>query len=365
MYGLVRQLLFRLAPEASHRVALGALAVWGALPDGGPPTTAAHRVMGIGFANHVGLAAGLDKDAQAVPGFARLGFGHIEVGTVTPRPQPGNPPPRLFRLPYVEALINRMGFNNAGMYSMARRLADLRRAERLGCTRIGVNIGKNWDTPLADAHQDYLACMATLYEQADYLAVNLSSPNTPGLRALQAIAPLRRLLDALKERQAVLAARHSRYVPLAVKIAPDLTIDDLRAIAAELLAFEVDGVIATNTTVSRPVVPHPARHAAEAGGLSDAPPSVGTLTKWDDTLTDLYGAGGLSGAPLAPLARRTVAHLDKALDGRIPIIGVGGIMTAADAQAMLNAGAALVQIYTGLIYRGPGLVRSIADLTAN
>ena len=335
MYGLLRRLLFLLGAETSHRAALHALALWGALPGRGEQPVGRHRVMGIEFANRVGLAAGLDKDARAVAGLARLGFGHIEVGTVTPLPQPGNPRPRLFRLPMAEALINRLGFNNAGMVAMAGRLARLREGGRLHATRIGVNIGKNRDTGLEDAHHDYLACMDTLYPHADYLAVNLSSPNTPGLRTLQQVEPLRALLGALKERQAVLAARYGCYVPFAVKLAPDLDLAELEAIAGELVAFAVDGVVATNTTLSRPIVGG-MRHGGEAGGLS--------------------------GAPLKTLAHRTVARLNECLDGRIPIIGTGGIMTAADARAMLDAGASLVQVYTGLIYRGPSLIRAIAAL---
>ena len=335
MYGLLRRLLFLLGPETSHRAALAALEVWGALPGGGGYAGRPRQVMGIEFGNCVGLAAGLDKDARAVAGLARLGFGHIEVGTVTPRPQPGNPPPRLFRLPMAEALINRMGFNNDGMAAMAGRLARLREGERLGTARLGINIGKNRDTELQDAHHDYLACMDTLYEHADYLTVNLSSPNTPGLRSLQGRDPLRRLLGTLKERQAFLAARHGRHVPIAVKIGPDLSPEGLEAVARELLEFTVEGVIATNTTVSRPVVRR-MRHGGEAGGLS--------------------------GAPLKALARGTVTMLDEILDGRLPIIGAGGVMTAADAEAMLRAGASLVQVYTGLIYRGPGLVRSLAAI---
>ena len=335
MYGLLRRLLFSLSPETSHRAALNALAMWGALPVRSESAAAPRRVMGIEFANCAGLAAGLDKDAEAVAGLAKLGFGHIEVGTVTPLPQPGNPPPRLFRLPMAEALINRMGFNNDGMTAMAGRLARLREGGRLGATRLGVNIGKNRGTALEDAHRDYLACMDTLYEHADYLTVNLSSPNTPGLRSLQAAEPLRGLLGALKERQAVLAARHARHVPVVVKIGPDLSPAGLEAVAGELLAFELEGVIAANTTLSRPLV-RGMRHGGEAGGLS--------------------------GAPLKALARGTVERLRELLDGRIPIIGVGGITTAADAEAMLRAGASLVQVYTGLIYRGPGLVRSIATL---
>ncbi|MDE0364491.1 MAG: quinone-dependent dihydroorotate dehydrogenase [Gammaproteobacteria bacterium] len=333
MYGLVRRLLFLLGPETSHRVAISALQIWGALPGTGGHAGAPREVMGIEFANCVGLAAGLDKDAKAVAGLARLGFGHIEVGTVTPRAQPGNPSPRLFRLPMAEALINRMGFNNDGMNAMAGRLARLREGGGLGTARLGINIGKNRDTDIEDAHRDYVACMDTLYEYADYLAVNLSSPNTPGLRSLQGRDPLRRLLGALKERQALLAARHGRHVPIAVKIGPDLNPEGLEAVARELVEFAVEGVIATNTTVSRPVVRR-MRHGGEAGGLS--------------------------GAPLKALARGTVTMLDEILDGRIPVIGAGGVMSAADAEAMLLAGASLVQVYTGLIYRGPGLVGSVA-----
>lgn len=336
MYALSRQLLFLLEPETSHRLALDALALWGELPGGGAcPAGRRRRVMGIEFANGVGLAAGLDKDARALAGLARLGFGHIEVGTVTPRPQPGNPPPRLFRLPMAQALINRLGFNSAGMAAMAGRLSRLRDQGRLETIRVGVNIGKNRDTDLEDAHRDYLACMDTLYAHADYLTVNLSSPNTPGLRALQGVERLHKLLGRLKERQAALAAQHGRYVPVAVKLGPDMDPAGLEAVVGELLAHEVDGVIATNTTVSRPVV-RSMRHGRQAGGLS--------------------------GAPLQALARGTVARLNEFLDGRIPIIGVGGIMTAADADAMFNAGASLVQVYTGLIYRGPRLVRAIASL---
>ncbi len=335
MYGLLRRLLFLLPPEASHQAALAALRAWGTLPGRRESLGAPRQVMGIEFGNCIGLAAGLDKDARAVAGLARLGFGHVEVGTVTPRPQPGNPPPRLFRLPAAEALINRMGFNNDGMLAMAGRLARLRERGRLHGARLGINVGKNRDTALEDAHRDYVACMDTLYEFADYLTVNLSSPNTPGLRTLQGSEPLRKLLGVLKERQARLAARHGRHVPLAVKVGPDLSPDGLEAVAGELIEFAVEGVIATNTTVSRPVV-HEMRHGEEAGGLS--------------------------GAPLNPLALKTVTSLAAILDGRVPVIGVGGVVSAADAEAMLRAGASLVQVYTALIYRGPGLVRSIADV---
>ena len=336
MYELMRPWLFALDAERSHVLGLNALAALGALP--GPLRPAPGRlrtVMGLRFPNVVGVAAGLDKDAVAVEGLARLGFGHIEVGTVTPRPQPGNPKPRLFRLPQASALINRMGFNNDGARTVAARLKRLKgRGSRLAVP-LGVNIGKNKDTPIERAVDDYLACMDALYEFADYLAVNLSSPNTPGLRDLQYGEPLAALLEALKARQAKLKARSGRHVPLCIKLAPDLADADLAAVADAVLEFEIEGVIAGNTTVTRP--------------------QVADLRRGDE-------AGGLSGTPLAPLARQLVARLRERLDGRVAIIGVGGILSAADAQAMLDAGADLVQIYTGLIYRGPSLVRSIARL---
>ncbi len=336
MYELMRPWLFALDAERSHVLGLSALAALGALPGPLQPAPGRSRtVMGIEFPNVVGVAAGLDKDAIAVEGLARLGFGHIEVGTVTPRPQPGNPKPRLFRLPEASALINRMGFNNDGARTIAARLKRLKgRRSRLAAP-LGVNIGKNRDTPIERAVDDYLTCMDALHDCADYLTVNLSSPNTPGLRDLQYGEPLTALLGTLKARQAELQSRSGRHVPLCVKLAPDLADADVAAIADALLEFEIEGVIAGNTTVTRPQVEN-VRHTDEAGGLS--------------------------GAPLAPLARQLVARLRDRLEGRVAIIGVGGILSAADAQAMLGAGADLVQIYTGLIYRGPSLVRAIAQV---
>ncbi len=334
MYRLMRPLLFAMDAERSHRLGLRALAAYGALP--GPVRPApgpVQTLMGLRFHNPIGLAAGLDKDALAVLGLARLGFGHIEVGAVTPRPQPGNPKPRLFRLPAANALINRMGFNNAGAAALAARLNKLKGAGGLAHTPIGVNIGKNRTTPISQAVDDYLACMEVLYASADYLTINLSSPNTPDLRELQYGQRLRDLLHALKERQANLQAKHGRYVPLCLKLAPDLEDEDLGAIAEAVRTFAVDGLVAVNTTVRRPLTPE-LRHAGEVGGLS--------------------------GAPLAPLARNLVAQLRGLLGPDRPIIGVGGIMSVADARAMFDAGADLVQIYTGLIYQGPSLVRSIA-----
>ena len=336
MYELMRPWLFALDAERSHILGLSALAALGALPGPLPPAPGHPRtLMGLQFPNVVGVAAGLDKDAIAVEGLARLGFGHVEVGTVTPQPQPGNPKPRLFRLPEASALINRMGFNNDGARAVAARLRRLKGRSGRMAAPLGVNIGKNKDTPMERAVDDYLACMDALHDGADYFTVNLSSPNTPGLRDLQYGEPLRALLDALKARQAQLQSRSGRQVPLCVKLAPDLADADVAAIADALLEFEIEGVIAGNTTVTRPQVAN-ARLAQEEGGLS--------------------------GAPLAPLARQLVARLRQRLAGQVAIIGVGGIMSAADAQATLDAGADLVQIYTGLIYGGPSLVRSIARL---
>jgi len=292
-------------------------------------------VMGIRFVNPVGLAAGLDKDAIAVEGLARLGFGFVEVGTVTPRPQPGNPKPRLFRIPARQALINRMGFNNAGALTMARRLAALRSRGRLQETRLGVNIGKNKDTPLERAADDYRLAMQAVYEFADYLTLNLSSPNTPGLRTLQSGDALQALLGAVSEERQLLAQRHGSRVPMLLKVAPDLAREDLEIIVQAVRTFEVDGLIATNTTITRPGV-EGCRHAEQTGGLS--------------------------GAPLAPLALQTVAQLSDLTAGSVPIIGVGGIVDPAGGQALLEHGASLLQIYTGFIYRGPALLRELVAI---
>lgn len=336
MYAATRALLFRLDAETSHDLALAGLRAYGRLPGIPVPLSGTpRRLMGLEFANVVGLAAGLDKDARAVSGLARLGFGCIEVGTVTPRPQPGNPRPRLFRLPRAEALINRMGFNNLGAEAMARQLDRLRSRDDLGATRLGVNVGKNKDTPLEEAAGDYLRGMEALVQYADYLTLNLSSPNTPGLRTLQSEASLAPLLERVKEAQSRFAGRHGRYVPVALKIAPDLAAADLDIVAGALRRFEIDAVIATNTTISRP-------------GVAGEP------------LAD--EAGGLSGRPLAPLSRDAVVRLRERLEGQVPIIGVGGIMDGAGGRAMLECGADLLQIYTGFIYRGPALIRELADL---
>ncbi len=335
MYPLARTALFALDPEASHHLTMTGLMAFGRCPGPIRPIAGtAREVMGLRFNNPVGLAAGLDKDAIAVLGLARLGFGFVEVGTVTPRAQPGNPRPRLFRAPAQKALINRMGFNNQGLEAMLPRLRQLRQGRRLQQTQLGVNIGKNKDTDNARAGDDYRRCFDAVSAYADYVTVNLSSPNTPGLRALQSAEALKTLLGPLKEQQQALRQRDGKYTPLTVKVAPDLDGDEMEAIAEQLLAFEIDGLIATNTTTSRPGISGPL--ATEAGGLS--------------------------GAPLHPLALATVSSFAELLSGRIPIIGVGGVDSVAAGRALLQAGAALLQIYSGFIYEGPALVRRLSQL---
>jgi dihydroorotate dehydrogenase len=327
LYSLARSALFKLDPEVAHDLSLKSLAtlgpaaaLLGAGADEGPPV----RVMGIDFPNPVGLAAGLDKNGEYVDALAALGFGSLEVGTVTPRPQPGNPKPRLFRLPEHEAIINRMGFNNVGVERLVRNLEG---ASFRGV--LGINIGKNFDTPIERAADDYLACMDAVYERATYIAVNVSSPNTKNLRDLQSSQALGALLAAVMQRREALAVRHGATRPLLVKVAPDLDDEQVQAIAALAVQHRVDGLIATNTTVARePVEGH--RHASEAGGLSGRP---------------LF-------APSTAILRKLAA----ALRGRVPLIGVGGILSGADARAKIEAGASLVQLYTGFIYRGPALI---------
>lgn len=339
MYEFARPLLFHLDAERAHHLALHFLQAYGRLPGslqplrGAAPLGAAGRFMGLTFVNRLGLAAGLDKDGVAIEGLARLGFGFVEVGTVTPLPQPGNPRPRMFRLVGERAIVNRMGFNNQGVAALAARLHQVRSRGRLGGTLIGVNVGKNRDTPLDSAAGDYARCIEAVYDCADYLTLNLSSPNTPGLRALQAGSALRQLLDAVCGTRARLA-QGGRSVPLALKVSPDLTENDLDEITAALSEFDIDALIATNTTVSRPGL-EGQRLALEAGGLS--------------------------GAPLAPLARSVVAGFRARLGSGMPIIGVGGVMGSTEAGAMLDAGADLLQIYTGFIYSGPGLVRELIN----
>lgn len=335
-YRLLRPVLFRFDPETIHHLTLRALHGLYALPGGGalaravlrphvPPLPV--RLMGIDFANPVGLAAGLDKNAQCAPALADLGFGFLELGTVTPRPQPGNPRPRLFRLERHHAIVNRMGFNNVGV---AQFLNNLARGGR-PCP-IGVNIGKNKDTPNAQAVDDYLAALRAVYPHADYVAVNISSPNTPGLRALQEGGQLERLLAALKTEQERLRSAHGCYVPIALKIAPDLDDEQIAEIARLLIAHAFDAVIATNTTVARP--------GLEGEPLAREP-------------------GGLSGRPLKALSTAVIGKLYAHLRGRVPIIGVGGIESAEDAWEKLVAGAEAVQIYSALIYEGPAVIAHI------
>jgi len=331
LYSLARPLLFALDPEAAHDLTLAALklaergGMASILAETGPERRV--KLMGLEFPNALGLAAGLDKNGEYIDALAAMGFGFIEIGTVTPRPQPGNPKPRLFRLPEAQALINRMGFNNHGV---ERLLANVARARFRGI--LGINIGKNFDTPIGRAAGDYEFCLAKVYAHASYVTVNVSSPNTKDLRQLQGADELGALAGKLKTEQTRLADVHGRYVPLVLKIAPDLDDTELEAIAKCLLKHKLDGVIATNTTLSRAGVAG-LRHAQETGGLS--------------------------GAPLRDASTEMIRKLARLLEGRLPIIGAGGVMSAADARAKLAAGASLVQIYTGFIYRGPELVGEI------
>ena len=337
MYDLARDLLFLLPAEASHTVALRALAVAERIGLSQRLVEGVYHpvhAFGLKFRNRVGLAAGLDKNARCVAGLTALGFGAVEVGTVTPRPQPGNPTPRLFRLREQRALINRMGFNNDGAEAVYRRLAKVRPRLPLAAI-VGVNIGKNKDTPLENAADDYLACLERLHAVADYVTVNVSSPNTPGLRSLQGAAEIRELVTKVKAKAVDLDAASRRRVPLLVKLAPDLESEALIELAEILCEIGVDGVVATNTTLARPFDPaEVVPHAEEAGGLS--------------------------GAPLKPIALRAIGTLARGLRGRLPIIGVGGVDDVASGRALIDAGATLVQVYTGFIYRGPMLVHELA-----
>jgi dihydroorotate dehydrogenase len=329
MYSLARPFLFSFDAERAHGLGLSSLeatyrsGLSGLLANRPQPLPT--KALGLTFPNPVGLAAGLDKNGAHVDALLALGFGFVEVGTVTPRPQPGNPKPRMFRLPAHQAIINRLGFNNEGVDALVRNVS---RAKRRGGL-LGINIGKNKDTPNESAEQDYLFCLERVYPLADYITVNISSPNTAGLRELQEEQALRRLVSTLREAQERLAAQHGRRVPMLVKVAPDLSDDDIDAAGRVLADLQVDGVIATNTTVSR-------------------------LAVQDDPLA--RESGGLSGAPLMDKATAVLRMLRTRLPEAIPLVGVGGILSGADAAKKMAAGASLVQVYTGLIYRGPALI---------
>lgn len=338
-YSLLRPLLFSLDAETAHNFTIGSLSRLGRCGAARlcslSPTVSRVQVMGLDFPNAVGLAAGLDKNGEAIDGLSALGFGFLEIGTVTPRPQAGNPKPRLFRLPEANAIINRMGFNNAGVDQLVANVKASQFARGGGI--LGINIGKNATTPIERAESDYLACLEKVYPHASYVTVNISSPNTKNLRQLQDDAALNALLGALKGAQARLADQHGRYVPLALKIAPDLDDPQIDTITRQLREHRFDAVIATNTTVCRDAVRH--------------------LPHGEET-------GGLSGAPVFEASTAVVAALAARLVGEIPIIAAGGILNGENARAKIAAGASLVQIYSGLIYRGPALVGEVAQALA-
>ncbi len=332
-YKIAQKVMFQMEPEKAHNLAIGGLKFTSNSPldcfyaqkfDPAPV-----EFMGVTFPNPVGLAAGMDKDGECIDAFHAMGFGHIEVGTVTPRPQPGNDKPRCFRLKPAKAIINRMGFNNKGVDNLVANL----KAAKSGAL-IGVNIGKNRDTPVEEGKNDYLICMDKVYAYSAYIAVNISSPNTPGLRALQYGDLLDDLLGSLKEKQKELAEKHGKYVPIALKIAPDLSQEEIEKIADSLIRHEFDGAIATNTTLTR-------------DGVSG--------------LLNSNEAGGLSGKPLNALSTKIIKQLADCLKGQIPILGVGGINSAEDAMDKLDAGSTMVQIYSGFIYRGPELIKEIVE----
>ena len=338
-YGLARRFLFSLDPEVAHEITMAGLAG----VQGTPLQLAycASRVddpitlAGLTFPNRVGLAAGLDKNARCIDGLGAMGFGFVEVGTVTPKAQPGNPKPRMFRLPKAEALINRLGFNNDGLDAF---IANVKRSnlrqQKNPTMLLGLNIGKNAATPIENATDDYLTCLDGVYPHADYVTINISSPNTKNLRALQSDEALDALLGAIAQRRQALQKQHGKRIPIFVKIAPDLDETQVAVIAATLVRHSMDGVVATNTTLSRDAVKGMA-HAEEAGGLS--------------------------GAPVREASNRVIGQLRAALGPQFPIIGVGGILSAQDAVDKIKAGADVVQIYTGLIYKGPDLVRDAAE----
>lgn len=330
LYSLARPLLFTLAPERAHELTLSMLDT--AHKFGLMHQKTAHKpvsCMGIEFPNPVGLAAGLDKNGAHIDALAALGFGFIEIGTITPRPQAGNPQPRLFRIPEAKAIINRMGFNNDGVDQL---IENVKAAKFKGV--LGINIGKNADTAVEDAVSDYLICLEKVYNYASYITVNISSPNTKNLRSLQSGDALTELLQTLKQRQLELAKENNHYVPLVLKVAPDLTPEDITFIAKQLLKFKIDGLIVTNTTLGRDGV---------------------------ENLPNGNEAGGLSGAPVFEKSTECLRQFADFLDGKIPLIGVGGIVSGEQAVAKQEAGASLVQVYSGLIYTGPTLVKDCVN----
>lgn len=337
MYQLIRVLLFLLPAETAHHITLTGLSVVNKLGLlkrlSTPQKYETVTVMGIKFPNRVGLAAGLDKNGDHIEALANLGFGFIEIGTITPKAQSGNPAPRLFRLPKAKAIINRMGFNNEGIDNLLKNVAQSRLAGFEGI--IGINIGKNFNTAVENATEDYLICLRAAYVHADYITINISSPNTPGLRTLQYGEELNQLLAAIKREQLNLELEHGKYIPIAVKVAPDLEINEIKEVAETLLSNKIDALITTNTTTSRDAV---------------------------STLVHGNEAGGLSGLPVREMSTEVIREFHKHLGFQIPIIGVGGIFSAEDAQDKLDAGADLVQVYTGLIYQGPNLIKSCQSI---
>ncbi len=332
-YQIMRSFLFQLNPEKAHDLTIKLLKLTsGTILDIFYRQKVQQRpveLMGLTFPNSLGLAAGLDKNGECIDGFGAMGFGHIEIGTVTPVAQPGNEQPRLFRVLESEGIINRMGFNNHGVDEL---IANVKASHFKGV--IGINIGKNFSTPVEEGKNDYLLCMDKVYPYAGYIAVNISSPNTPGLRTLQYGEALDELLQALKTRQSELQEKHNKYVPLALKVAPDLSDEEIAAISSSLLKYKIDGLIATNTTLDREMIKGMG-HAGEAGGLS--------------------------GRPLQSKSTKVIAKFAAHLQGQVPIIGVGGIDGVTAAKEKIEAGASLVQIYSGFIYHGPKLVKNIVN----
>lgn len=333
MYSLLRNVLFQMDAEFTHELAINNLSRFANTPVDmlwrQKQPLKPVKVFGVNFPNPVGLAAGLDKNGECIDAFAAMGFGFIEVGTVTPRPQVGNPKPRLFRLPQANAIINRMGFNNDGVDKL---VDNVKKARYDGI--LGINIGKNKDTPNEKGKDDYIACMRKVYEHASYITVNISSPNTPGLRELQYGDALDDLLGSLRSEQDNLGAKHHKRVPLLVKIAPDLDMLEIKQIAGSLIKNQIEGVIATNTTLDREAV---------------------------QGLTHADEAGGLSGLPVQQQSTYVVENLRNIIGDRMPIIGVGGIDSAESAKAKFDAGAELIQVYTGFIYQGPNLIKKIVS----